>query len=412
MSLRAGAEVCRACRAPSLSLVIALGPHPLANAFVAEADRARPDATFPLDLFVCERCALLQLPDHVPPGFFRHYLYVPSAADTGRRHFAELARWLVDASLVAPGGRVVDVGCNDGLFLSSCVALGIESVGIDPAANLAPLARVKGVDVVEAYLDVEVARGVRDRVGPADVVATTNTLNHVDDLHAFVEAAATLLADRGSFVVEVPRATELVSHNEIDTVYHEHLSQFSLRSLVELFAASDLTVVRVEDLSIHGGSMRVVASRRGVREPAPAVAARLASEERAGLFDPATYAAFRVRVEDNRGRLVGLLADLRREGRRIAAYGAPAKGNTLLNYCGIGPETLAFLADRSALKQGRYSPGMRVPVAPVEAIEAERIDHLLVLAWNFFDEIREQQSAFRARGGRFIVPIPVPRVVA
>ncbi len=394
-----------------MSLVIALGMHPLANAFVAEADRAEPDARFPLDLFVCERCALLQIPDHVPPGFFRHYLYVPSAADTGRRHFAGLARWLLDAGLIAPGGRVVDVGCNDGLFLSSCVALGIESVGIDPAANLAPIARAKGIEVVEAYFDDAVARSVRERIGPADVLVATNTLNHVDDLRAFVAAATVLLAEGGSMIIEVPRATELIARNEFDTVYHEHLSQFSLRSLVEMCGAFDVVVTHVEAISMHGGSMRVVAARRGLREPSPAVAEWLAAEQRAGLFAPNTYTAFRARVEDNRARLVGLLADLRRQGLRIAGYGAPAKGNTLLNYCGIGPETLAFLADRSALKHGRYSPGMRVPVVPVERIASDAPDLLLVLAWNFFDEIREQQAAFRARGGRFVVPIPVPAIV-
>jgi SAM-dependent methyltransferase len=412
VSGRRGATVCRACRAAALSLVVALGDHPPANAFVARADLARPDAKFPLDLHVCERCALLQVADHVPPGFFRHYLYVPSAADAGRAHFAGLARWLIDSGHVAPGGRVVDVGCNDGLFLSSCLGLGLRTLGIDPAENLAPLARAKGIDVVEAYFDATVARDVRARTGPADVLVTTNTLNHVDDLHAFVEAAATLLADRGSVVVEVPRATELLAHNEIDTVYHEHLSQFSLRALVELFSSFDLEVVGVDDLAIHGGSMRVVAASPGVRRQRPQVAARLEEERRAGLFEPSTYAAFRARIEDNREALVRLLAALRGRGLRIAGYGAPAKGNTLLNYCGIGPDTLAFLADRSTLKHGLWSPGMRVPVVPVEAIEAERVDVLLVLAWNFFEEIRAQQAAFRARGGRFVVPIPKPCVIA
>jgi SAM-dependent methyltransferase len=393
-----------------LSLVIGLGEHPVANAFVAGADRDAPDATFPLDLYVCERCALLQIPDHVPAGFFRHYLYVPSASDAGRRHFAGLARWLVDSGLVAPRARVVDVGCNDGLFLSACAELGLGTTGIDPAANLAPLARAKGVEVVEAYFDVDTARSLRARTGPADVLVTTNTLNHIDDLGTFVASAAELLADSGAIVVEVPRATELVAHNEIDTVYHEHLSQFSLRSLVDLFARFDLEVTGVESLWMHGGSMRVVASRRGVRRPSPALPTSLEEEKQAGLFEPSTYVAFRRRVEDNRDRLVELLADLRHAGARIAGYGAPAKGNTLLNYCGIGPETLAFLADRSALKHGLLSPGMRVPIVPVSKIESERVDVLLVLAWNFFAEIREQQAAFAARGGRFVVPIPVPAV--
>jgi SAM-dependent methyltransferase len=391
-----------------MALVLSLGRHPLANAFVADADRARPESTFPLDLFVCEDCALLQVADQVPPGFFRHYLYVPSAADTGRRHLAGLARWLLDAALVSPGGRVVDIGCNDGLFLSGCVELGLESIGIDPAANLAPVARTKGARVIESYFDASVARTVRDDLGPADVIVTTNTLNHVDDLHGFIAAAATLIVDGGSVVIEVPCATELVARNEIDTIYHEHLSQFSLGSLTRLCGAYDLTISHVEKLAIHGGSMRVVASPHGARDANPAVEAWLAEERRAGLLEPATYEAFRARIEDNRGRLVQMLEGYRRQGLRIAGYGAPAKGNTLLNYCGIGTETLAFLADRNPLKHGLFSPGMHVPVVPVERIESDAPDLLLVLAWNFFDEIREQQAAFRARGGRFIVPIPVP----
>jgi len=395
-----------------MSLVAPLGRHPLANAFVAEADLAQPDATFPLDIWVCQDCALLQNPDYVPPGYFHHYLYVPSAADTGRRHFGGLSRWLLDRGLVAPGGRVVDLGCNDGLFLSGCVALGLKAIGIDPASNLAPLARSKGIEVVEAYFDVAVAESVRGRFGAADVIVSTNTMNHVDDLHTFIHGARTLLADGGSMVIELPRATELVEHNEFDTVYHEHLSQFSVRSLAALYAAFDMEITDVEAITIHGGSMRVVAARRGLRTPSPAVAEWLEAERRAGLFEPSTYTAFRVRVEENRERLVRMLADLRKQGLKIAGYGAPAKGNTLLNYCGIGPDTCAFLADRSTLKHGRYSPGMRIPVVPPERIETDAPDVLLVLAWNFFDEIREQQAAFRARGGRFVVPIPTPVLTA
>jgi SAM-dependent methyltransferase len=394
-----------------MSLVVPLGDHPVANAFLAEEELSRPEPRFPLDLYVCGRCALLQIGNQVPPGFFRHYLYVPSAADTGRRHFAGLASWLVDTGLLPAGGRIIDVGCNDGLFLASCVALGAQAIGIDPASNLAPVARSKGVTVIEEYLTPEVAREVRERHGAADVLVATNTLNHIDDLRAFTESALALLGPDGAIVIEVPRASELIEHNEIDTVYHEHLSQFSLRSLCELFAPFDLVVSQVHAITMHGGSMRVIANRRGRREVSPAVDEWLAAEQRAGLFDPGTYDAFRGRLERNRDALVAMLGGLVGDGCRIAGYGAPAKGNTLLNYCKIGPDTLAFLADRNPLKHGRYSPGMHVPIVPASRIDEAQPDCLLVLAWNFFDEIREQQAAFRARGGRFVVPIPVPTLV-
>jgi SAM-dependent methyltransferase len=306
----------------------------------------------------------------------------------------------------------VDIGCNDGLFLEACRARGARTLGIEPAANLAAVARAKGVDVLDEYFSPDAARQARRRWGPAAVAVTTNTLNHVDDLRGFMEGVDLLLAPGGVLIVEVPHALDLIAKNEFDTIYHEHLSEFSLKSLVDLLQPLGMEVFGVEPLDIHGGSMRVYVRRRaGGPAVAGPVGEWLGREVEAGLFSRSTYEAFSERVRRNRERTLDLLRRLRAEGRRIAGYGAPAKGNTLLNYYGIGPDLLDFLADRNALKHGRLSPGTHIPIVPVETILARRPDYLLLLAWNFAEEILRQQAAYRRRGGRFIVPIPELRVL-
>ncbi len=246
----------------------------------------------------------------------------------------------------------------------------------------------------------------------AAVIVTNNTLNHIDDLHDFIAGIAQVMAPQGIFVVEVPHSLDLVEKNEFDTVYHEHVSEFSVRSLVELYRFFDLEIFTIEPLAIHGGSMRIYAQRRGGKHPiSQEVSTWLEREEAAKLFSKATYVAFAERVETIRTQLLTLLSDLRSQGETIAGYGAPAKGNTLLNYYKIGPETLPFLVDRNELKHGLYSPGMHIPVLPVSRILETQPDYLLILAWNFGEEIMEQQAEYRKRGGKFILPIPEPAVV-
>jgi SAM-dependent methyltransferase len=323
-------------------------------------------------------------------------------------HFDKLADVLGEA---ADGGLVVDIGCNDGLLLAACKARGLRTLGIDPAANLADIAEERGVKVHVAYFDPDTALEVRDAHGPAQVIVTTNTFNHIGDLHHFMEGVTRLLAGDGHFVVEVPWAKELLERNEFDTVYQEHVSEFSLLSLQKLGAFFDLELVDVHRLSVHGGSMRVFFRPNGLAVPSEEVHTMLREEREAGMLEPETYQHFAARIEAIRVQLLDMLSELKAEGMKIAGYGAPAKGNTLLNYFGIGPNQLDFLVDRNPLKQGLYSPGMKIPVRSPEAIEVEHPDILMVLAWNFFDEIREQQSDFVARGGRFLVPLPQPILV-
>jgi SAM-dependent methyltransferase len=395
-------------------MFLPLGSHPPANAFLGADQLGRPEASWPLNTHVCLGCGLIQVPNVIPPGFFRHYLYVPSASDTMHEHFSELAR--VVATLV-PGtddGLIVDIGCNDGLFLGACKAIGLRTLGVDPATNLIAMARHKGIEVINEYFNPLTAEQARTAFGPAQVIVTTNTFNHIDDLHDFMAGVTILLDPAGVFVVEVPHALDLVEKNEFDTVYHEHVSEFCMKSFVDLYRFFGMEVFDIQQLPIHGGSMRIFGRRTmsSNSTPVPVVEDWLARERRAGLFSPATYEAFRVRVERNRDALMKMLWDLKRQGSRLAGYGAPAKGNTLLNYYGIGPDLLEFLADRSVLKHGLYSPGTHIPIAPAERLLETQPDYVLILAWNFADEIMRQQETYRRRGGRFIVPIPEPAIVS
>lgn len=402
---------CRACRSDRMLMFLPLGAHPPANAFLRADQLGGPEFTCDLDTHVCLSCGLIQVPNRIPPDFFRTYLYVPSASETMHAHFEALARRVCGPLAADPSQLVVDIGSNDGLFLTFVRALGWRGLGVEPASNLAALARGRGVDVVNEYFTPGAAQAIRERYGPAAVITTTNTFNHVDDLHGFMAGVTALLADEGTFVIEVPHTIDLVAKNEFDTVYHEHVSEFSVTSLVRLFAHFDLVLCDIETLPVHGGSMRVFGRRRPGGARSPAVDDWLDREARAGLFEAATYHAFSERVEEIKARLLEMLRGLKAAGKRLAGYGAPAKGNTLLNYYGIGPETLEFLADRSALKHGLYSPGMHIPIVPAERVLESRPDYLLILAWNFADEIMRQQAEYARQGGRFILPIPEPAIV-
>lgn len=400
---------CRCCTSQNLFCFLPMGLHAPANAFVRPADAGIPQPAFPLDATVCLDCGLIQVADQIPAHFFEHYLYVPSGAATMHTHFAELAGVLVER---ARGGLIVDVGCNDGLMLQAAMRQGGRALGIDPAANIAELARARGVQVVEAYFTPATADRIAAEHGPAAVISTTNTFNHIGDLHSFMEAVTRLLAEDGTFVIEVPWAVDILDGLQFDNIYHEHVSELSLLSIKKLVGAFGMDVVDVRRLPVHGGSMRVFVQRKSLGAMASgAVFEMLLAEREAGLTHRETWEEFAQRIDGIRDRLIAMIDDLRASGLKVAGYGAPAKGNTLLTYFGIGPDRIDFTVDRNPLKQGLLCPGSLIPVRPPEAIEDEKPDVLLVLAWNFLDEILEQQKAFAARGGRFLVPLPEPILI-
>jgi SAM-dependent methyltransferase len=402
---------CRACLAQEPYMFLPLGDHAPAQMLIKAEDVARAQPAFPLNAQVCLECGLIQISDQIPANFFRHYLYVPSGAATMHHHFDLFADVLVERA--GAKGLIVDIGCNDGLLLAACNTRGGRTLGIDPAANIADLAQASGVDVFVDYFHPDSAASVRDKHGPAQIIVTTNTFNHIGDLHEFMRGVDVLLADDGCFVIEVPRAKELIEHNEFDNIYHEHVSEFSLLSVAKLagFFGMEVTdATRFPD--IHGGSMRVFITRRSAAVVTQPIVQEMLDEERAaGMLEKATYDALVQRVDALGVKLRDMLGGLKATGLKIAGYGASARGNTLITYFGIDHSYLDFLVDKNPLKHGMFSPNTRIPIRDVSAIEEEKPDVLFVLAWNFFNEIKGQQDDFLARGGKFVVPLPAPALV-
>ena len=408
--MTAVAARCRSCGGASLELILSLGETPLANALLTAEQRSEPEARFPLDLVYCPDCALVQITETVPPEqLFSHYLYLSSFSDTMLQSAEEVANRLTDRRHLGPASLVVELASNDGYLLQYYKRRQVPVLGIEPAANIAKVAEEKGIPTLVRFFGEEVARELRDQGKTADVIHANNVLAHVADLNGFVAGIALLLKDQGVAVIEVPHVKALVEHLEFDTIYHEHLCYYSLTALQPLFQRHGLTIVDVERLPIHGGSLRFYASKSGTASEA--VTRLKAEETEAGIASFEFYRDFGQKVAGLRERLRTLLQSLKKEKKRIAAYGASAKGSTLLNYFGIDGETLDFVVDRSTVKQGLYTPGTHLQILPPEALVERRPDYVLLLSWNFADEILAQQAAYRKQGGRFIVPIPDVKVV-
>ena len=405
---------CRACGSRDLELVLSLGETPLANRYLTQEQLTEAEPIVPLETYFCGQCTLMQLAHVVSPEvMFSHYLYVPSASETLRRHFGGLALELIEVGELDRGDLVVEIASNDGLLLKQMASLGLNTLGVEPAINIAEAAQAEGQDVVNAFFNLETAERLRSEGRVARAVVGTIVLAHVDGVHDFVAGVELLLDEDGTACFEVPHLLELLEKTEFDTIYHEHLSYFSLHALMHLFSGAGLTIFKVARPPIHGGSLRIYARKSGA-EAIPvdgSVDEVLAEEEERGIKDVDTYRRFAGRVEGVRADLLDLLGSLKAEGRRVAAYGAAAKGMTMLSYCGIGGETLDYVVDRSPYKQGHWTPGNHIPIYGVEKLVSDRPDYLLILAWNFSEEIIAQQQAFRDAGGKFIVPIPSPAVV-
>lgn len=403
---------CRSCGAPDRRLILDLGVQPLANNLLRPEDLGKPEPRFPLRLAVCSRCWLLQITDLVPPvTLFSEYLYFSSFSDAMLQHARQAAeRYLREFGL----GRhsfVLEIASNDGYLLQNFVAAGVPCLGIEPAANIARVARQKGIETLEAFFGSELARRLVTEGRSADLVLGNNVFAHAPDPNDFVAGLATVLRPGGRIILEFPYGVDFVERTEFDTIYHEHVFYFTLTPLLPLFQRHGLEIFHVERIPIHGGSLRLFAGRRGDHAVHQSVPELLAEEQQRGVGSFEYYEGFAGRVARLKSELCRLLQELKARGHRLAAYGAAAKGSTLLNYYGIGRETLDFVADRSPYKQGRLMPGVHLPIRPPSALLEERPDYTLLLAWNFADEILAQQAAYRQAGGRFILPIPEVRVV-
>ena len=403
---------CRSCGAADVETVLSLGETPLANALITPERLDEPEQRYPLDLAFCPACSLVQITETVPPEvLFRDYVYFSSYSDTMVRHATELAEQLVGERHLGRESLVVEAASNDGYLLGVYRALGIRVLGIEPARNVAAVAEERGVATIAEFFDAALAKRLAADGTRADVFHAHNVLAHVAGLNDFVGGIATVLADDGIAVVEVPYVKDMLDRCEFDTIYHEHLCYFSVTALDALVRRHGLALADVERQPVHGGSLRLRIGHRAAVTASPAVAALLAEEQAWGVAEAATYRAFAAEVRALERALVGLLGSLRSQGARIAGYGAAAKGSTLLNVFGIGPETVEFVVDRSTHKQGRYIPGVRIPIAPPERLLTEMPDYVLLLAWNLTDEVVAQQNEYHKRGGRFIVPVPFPEVL-
>jgi SAM-dependent methyltransferase len=368
---------------------------------------------YPLELYVCETCYLVQLLDVVDrEQLFRNYIYLTGTSETIAAHNAEYARTIVDLLQLGASDLVVEVASNDGSLLTCFRRQGVRVLGIEPATNIAALAAANGIETINRFFSSSVASDVKHSHGPASVVIANNVLAHLDDPRDFLDGCRDLIGDEGLVVIEVPALDQMMERLEYDTIYHEHLSYFSLSSMAALCEAAALAIVRIDRLPVHGGSLRVYATRKEKRySHAPEVATVLGAERAQGLCSLERYRSFAGAVARNRLALRSLLTQLRAEGKTLAGYGAPAKGNTLLNYCGIGTDLLPFTVDKSPLKVGLETPGMHIPVLPVAELLERQPDYVVILPWNLAEEIVDQQREFRDRGGRFIIPIPEPRII-
>lgn len=402
-------STCRFCDSPLAETFTDLGVSPLSNSFVAADCANEMEPHYPLHAYVCSQCWLVQLEEvAAPAAIFSDYLYFSSFSDSWLKHAEAYVEEMIARFDLGSGSQVVEVASNDGYLLQFFLARGIPVLGIEPAANVAQAAIAKGIPTEIAFFGVRTAERLRASGVAPDLITANNVMAHVPDLRDFVRGFKTLLNPDGVISVEFPHLLRLIEENQFDTIYHEHFSYFSLIVVERVFAEAGLRLFAAEELPTHGGSLRVFACHQGsaVHPRTASVEAILAKEVAAGLNDLAAYRRFADRVIEIKCDLLRFCIDVRREGKRLVAYGAPAKGNTLLNYCGIGPELVAFTVDRSPHKQNKLMPGTRIPIRAPDALFQERPDYVLILPWNLTEEITDQMAAIREWGGRFVVPIP------
>ncbi|MDF0672722.1 MAG: class I SAM-dependent methyltransferase [Nitrospira sp.] len=406
-------QSCLFCGAPLRKTFVDLGMHPLCESYVSEEKLNQMEPFYPLHVYVCEKCFLVQLHEYVSPAeIFTEYAYFSSYADSWVQHAKRYTEMIIGRLGLTEKSFVVELASNDGYLLQHFVAEGIPVLGVEPAVNVAEAAREKNVPSLVKFFGLNTANEVVAERGKADLVLGNNVLAQVPDINDFVGGIKLLLASRGVVTIEFPHLMRLMHENQFDTIYHEHFFYFSLMSAERVFAAHGLALFDVEELPTHGGSLRIY-GRHADDETQPVTERYwelMRREKEVGFDRVETYALFGEQVKETKRKLLEFLIEAKRKGKTIAGYGAPGKGNTLLNYCGIRQDFIDFTVDRNTYKQGKYLPGTRIPIFAPEKIRETKPDYVLILPWNFKDEIMDQVSYIREWGGQFVVPIPEVRV--
>ncbi len=405
---------CRICGAPLSVTFCDLGTTPLSNSYITrEQLRAGKEQLYPLHAYVCAKCKLVQIEAfETPEAIFSDYAYFSSYAATLLEHAERYSEMITHRLGMKPANSlVVEIASNDGYLLRNFVQNGFRVLGVEPAQNVARVAREGGIPTETVFFGGKTAGSLRDSYGSADLMVANNVIAHVPDLHDFIDGFRVMLAPAGTATIEFPYLLHLMQQTQFDTIYHEHFSYFALAPLLEAFHMHDLEIVDVDEISTHGGSLRIyVRHRKGARQ-APSIARMLQEERAAGLEETSTYVAFQARVENTRDEFLAFLRDTKEKGLTVAAYGAPAKGSTFLNYCGVGIESLPYTVDISPHKQGHLLPGVHIPIYGPERIYETKPDRIVVLAWNLIAEIKRQLQDVATWGGRLVVAIPRLRVI-
>ena len=403
---------CRLCETPLAHEFVDLGKSPLSNSFLRADELQQAEPFYPLQPLICHKCLLVQLPELAKAeGIFSDYAYFSSYSTTWLRHSEEYAQAAIDRFALGPESRVVEIASNDGYLLQHFMARDIRVLGIEPARNVAQAAIAKGVPTAVEFFGMETVDELT-MAGKADLIVANNVLAHVPDLHDFVAATKALLKPGGVVTMEFSHLMRMIQGREFDSIYHEHFSYFTLATVTRLFQSHGLAIFDVDELPTHGGSLRIYARHAGEVAPqedsssSQRLAAVARQEEQAGLTRLEGHLAFGESVRSAKREILDFLIAAKRDGKRVVAYGAPAKGNTLLNFCGIGRDFIDYAVDINPYKQGLYLPGTQIPIRPPAAVAETRPDLLLILAWNLRDEIMEQMSSIREWGARFVVPLP------
>lgn len=402
---------CRVCGDKTSHKFLSLGPMPLANGFLREDQLNTPEPYYPLDVCFCSTCGLVQLGYVVTPKImFKDYSFLTSASEPAKLHFAEFAEDVIQRFSMPPESLVVDIGSNDGTLLQNFQKHGMKVLGIEPATNIAKLAASRRIETINDFFSQRAAEVICAERGQARVITAANVFAHVHDLDSLLHGVNYLLDNDGIFAIEVPYLVDMLDKLEFDTIYHEHLSYFAIRPLVALFAKFGMSIIEVQRISPAGGSLRLYV-QKSVHSLPSSVTELLKLEAEARLDSLKTYQKFAQGVEQVKEVLLSLLKSLKARGASIVGYGAPAKGNVLLNYCKIGTDILDYIIDTTPFKQGCYTPGMHIPVFPESRFHEAPPDYALLLVWNYADAILQKEEGYRQAGGKFIIPVPNPRIV-